>query len=68
MINVKMLTYPDVFDRREELTELMADLPVTLLVSENRSASFSSAAYVPSVGGKNNVNTRALSIKSAIRH
>ena len=32
------------------MTELMADLPVMLLVSENRSASFSSAAYVPSVG------------------
>ena len=31
------------------MTELMVDLPVTLLVSENRSASFSSAAYFPSV-------------------
>jgi hypothetical protein len=49
-----MLTYPDVFDRRDELTELMADLPVILLVSENKSASFSSAAYIPSVG-KNSV-------------
>ncbi len=32
-------------DGREELR---ADRPVILLVSENRSASFSSAAYVPS--------------------
>ena len=47
-----MQTHPDVLDRREELTELTADLPVMLLVSENRSASFSSAAYVPSMGLK----------------
>ena len=54
---VKRKHYPDVLDRRDELTELMVDLPVTLLVSENRSASFSSAAYVPSVcgGGRNGV-------------
>ena len=44
-----MLTYPDVLERRDELTELMADLPVMLPMSENRSASFSSVAYVPSI-------------------
>ena len=33
---------------REALRELMAERPVTLLVSENKSASFSSTAYVPS--------------------
>ena len=59
-----MLTYPDVLERRDELTELMADLPVMLLVSENRSASFSSAAYVPSVGEKVVEHGR----KSIIRH
>ena len=51
VLSTNMLTYPDVFERRDELTELMADLPVMLLVSENRSASLSSAAYVPSVVG-----------------
>jgi hypothetical protein len=30
--------------------EVVAERPVMLLVSENKSVSFSSAAYVPSVG------------------
>ncbi len=50
------LLYPDVLENFEddvrtvESVELTRDLPVTLLVSENKSASLSSTAYVPSRG------------------
>ena len=44
-----MQSYPELRVPMEALVEVMAD-PVILVVSENRSASFSSAAKVPSEG------------------
>ena len=44
-------SYPEVRVPMDALVEVMAD-PVMLLVSENRSASFSSAANVPSTKRK----------------
>ena len=42
--------YPDIWlVVMDEVCEAVTDRPVTLLVSENRSPSLSSTAYVPSV-------------------
>ena len=60
------MIYPDVLLAIEVLRELTAERPAMLLVSENKSASFSSAAYVPS-GVSHTCTRREIEIERVVQ-